>query len=202
MAREVVKNPMCPNSVEEAKNVSAAAASKAFSAVDEEKSAETSPLSSLCVEVGRHVPSPHNVPIIKRILQKHGDITNGSIIRSLEAKWAFLDLIGDVVNRLCNHTLETLSSHELQLIEANVADAVAVGFKVEWLQQRVDEIKAAKYQACSKELDELDIQIEAAKTSLMEMELRREDLARDVAAIKAKIEGKGFLGCTLSEGLL
>ncbi|KAE8038630.1 hypothetical protein FH972_011120 [Carpinus fangiana] len=87
-------------------------------------------------------------------------------------------------------------------MEANVADAVAVGFKVEWLQQRVDEIKAAKYQACSKELDELDIQIEAAKTSLMEMELRREDLARDAAAIKAKIEGKGFLGCTLSEGLL
>lgn len=201
MGLEVVKKPMSPNSVEETMNDSAVAASKALSEVDDE-SVQTSPLSSLCVEVDRHVRSPRNVPIIKRILQKHGDITMGSILRSLDAKLAFLDLIGDVVNRLCNHTLETLSSHEVQLMDEKVFDALAVGFSVEWLQQRLDEIKAAKYHACSKELDELDKQIEATKTSLLEMELRREDLARDFAAIKAEIKGKDLLGCDLSEGLL
>lgn len=184
----------------------AAAASKAFP-VDEASTSglavQTSPLSSLCVEVDRCVRSPHNGPIIKSILYKYGDITMGSRFRSMDAKLAFLELMADAVYRLSNLTFDTVSSHELQLIEANVADVLDAGFNVKWLQQRVDEvIEATKYEACCQKLNELDQQIEATKKSLMDMEQRRVVLARGVVAIKAQIEGKGILGCTLAEGLL
>ena len=181
-----------------------AAASKAFPVDDTSANGlAVQTLTSLCVEVDRRVRSPHNGPIIKSILYKYGDITMGSRFRSMDAKLAFLELMADAVYRLSNLTFDTVSSHELQLIEANVADVLDAGFNVKWLQQRVDEvIEATKYEACCQKLNELDQQIEATKKSLMDMEQRRVVLARGVVAIKAQIEGKGILGCTLAEGLL
>ena len=162
-----------------------------------------SPLSSLCVEVDKHVLSPHIGPIIKSILYKYGDITMGSTFRSMDAKLAFLELMADAVYRLSNLTLDTVSSHEIQLIEAKVADVLAAGFNVKWLKQRVDEVIAStKYQEYCMELDELDKQIEATKKSLVDMEQQRVVLAREVIAIKAQNERNGILGRTLAEGLL
>ncbi|KAA8515889.1 hypothetical protein F0562_019068 [Nyssa sinensis] len=122
----------------------------------------------------------------------------GSILKSVAAKSAILELVADVVNRLCNHTLKTLGSDELQLIEKHTADAVAVGFNLEWLQQRVNKVVAAsKYKVRLMELDELDQQIYAARKSLMEMELRHTVWMEEVADIKDEIEGKGFGGSSL-----
>nr|POE52496.1 hypothetical protein CFP56_35023 [Quercus suber] len=162
-----------------------------------------SPLSSLCVEVDKHVLSPHNGPIIKSILYKYGDITMGSTFRSMDAKLAFLELMADAVYQLSNLTLDTVSSHEIELIEAKVADVLAAGFNVKWLKQRVDEVIASiKCQEYCMELEELDKRIEATKKSLVDMEQQRVVLAREVIAIKAQNERNGILGRTLAEGLL
>ncbi|KAK3014535.1 LOW QUALITY PROTEIN: hypothetical protein RJ639_008309, partial [Escallonia herrerae] len=134
----------------------------------------TSPVPSLATGMTAFTLSAHNNLIIEQILSKYGDITNGSLLKSTAAKSTFLQLVADVVHRLCNHTVDTLGYGELQLIQTWTADAVAVGFHVDWLQQRVDKVVAAsKFHIRMTELEELGQQIDATKKSLMEMELRQ-----------------------------
>ncbi|KAK3001435.1 hypothetical protein RJ639_020923, partial [Escallonia herrerae] len=163
----------------------------------------TSPVPSLATGMTAFTLSPHNNLIIKQILAKYGDITNGSLLKSTAAKSTFLQLVADVVHRLCNHTVDTLGYGELQLIQTWTADTVAVGFHVDWLQQRVDKVVAAsKYHIHMTELEELGQQIDAAKKSLMEMELRQMVWRKEVVAFKVEFEGNDLCGANLGEGLL
>ncbi|KAK2991720.1 hypothetical protein RJ640_001223 [Escallonia rubra] len=163
----------------------------------------TSPVPSLATGMTAFTLSPHNNLIIKQILAKYGDITNGSLLKSTAAKSTFLQLVADVVHRLCNHSVDTLGYGELQLIQTWTADAVAVGFHVDWLQQRVDKVVAAsKYHIRMTELEELGQQIDAAKKSLMEMELRQMVWKKEVVAFKVEFEGNDLCGANLGEGLL
>ncbi|KAK2975780.1 hypothetical protein RJ640_014603, partial [Escallonia rubra] len=162
----------------------------------------TSPVPSLATGMTAFTLSPHNNLIIKQILAKYGDITNGSLLKSTAARSTFLQLVAGVVHRLCNHTVDTLGYGELQLIQTWTADAVAVGFHVDWLQQRVDKVVAAsKYHIRMTELEELGQQIDAAKKSLMEMELRQMVWKKEVVAFKVEFEGNDLFGANLVNNL-
>lgn len=147
--------------------------------------------------------SSQNGLIVKQIFDKYGDITKGSKIKSVAAKSGFLELVADTVQRLCNHTMKTLGLDELRFIEQHTGDALAVGFNVNWLHQRVEKIiSASDYHLHLMELDKLAKQIDDAKKSLMEMELRQMICMQEVAAIKGEMEENGFGESNLGDGLL
>ncbi|GMP62026.1 hypothetical protein CsSME_00024283 [Camellia sinensis var. sinensis] len=147
--------------------------------------------------------SSQNGVIVQQIFEKYGDITKGSKIKSVAAKSGFLELVADTVQRLCNHTMKSLGLDELQFIEQHTGDALAVGFNVNWLHQRVEKIiSALDYHLHLMELDKLAKQIDDAKKSLMEMELRQMICMQEVAAIKGEMEENGFGESNLGEGLL
>ncbi|THG18570.1 uncharacterized protein DDB_G0271670-like isoform X1 [Camellia sinensis] len=147
--------------------------------------------------------SSQNGMIVQQIFEKYGDITKGSKIKSVAAKSGFLELVADTVQRLCNHTMKSLGLDELQFIEQHTGDALAVGFNVNWLHQRVEKIiSASDYHLHLMELDKLAKQIDDAKKSLMEMELRQMICMQEVAAIKGEMEENGFGESNLGEGLL
>ncbi|CAL5401286.1 unnamed protein product [Camellia sinensis] len=147
--------------------------------------------------------SSQNGLIVKQIFGKYGDITKGSKIKSVAAKSGFLELVADTVQRLCNHTMKTLGLDELRFIEQHTGDALAVGFNVNWLHQRVEKIiSASDYHLHLMELDKLAKQIDDAKKSLMEMELRKIICMQEVAAIKGEMEENGFGESNLGDGLL
>ncbi|CAL5340300.1 unnamed protein product [Camellia sinensis] len=147
--------------------------------------------------------SSQNGVIVQQIFEKYGDITKGSKIKSVAAKSGFLELVADTVQRLCNHTMKSLGLDELQFIEQHTGDALAVGFNVNWLHQRVEKIiSASDYHLHLMELDKLAKQIDDAKKSLMEMELRQMICMQEVAAIKGEMEENGFGESNLGEGLL
>lgn len=110
--------------------------------------------------------------IIQCILRKHGDLSKGSIMKSTVMRSVVLQLVAEVVHWLSNHTIKTLGSDELQLLQRQTDDVVAVGFSLEWLQQRLRNISASsKYLECLMHLVSLGQQGDALKKSLMEMEL-------------------------------
>ncbi|CAK9188422.1 unnamed protein product, partial [Ilex paraguariensis] len=161
-----------------------------------------SPISEM-TDLNELTLSPHCGLIIKQISSKYGDITKGSILKSMAAKFPFLQLVAHTVHQLSNHTQDTLGSNELELIQTWTADAAAVGFQVDWLQQRVNQVTAAtKYHGHRMELDELGKQIDATIKCLMEMELREIVCKEELASIKAEMEGNDFSGSILSTGLL
>lgn len=141
--------------------------------------------------------------IIKSILDKHGDITKESIVKSLVVRLTLLQVVAEVVHRLCNHTINTLGYEELQLMQRLADDAAAVGFSVDWLQERLKKVAfASKYHEHLVNLDRLGEQINAAKKSLMEMELQQLVWKKEVDCMKVELEGMDFEGSNLGEGLM
>lgn len=141
--------------------------------------------------------------IIRSIFDKHGDITKQSVLKSLVMKSSFLLVVTEVVHRLCNHTLNSLSSYELQLMQSLIDDVAAVGFSVDWLRDRLKKVSAASkcHEHCV-HLKSLGEQINAVKKSLMEMELQQLVWEKEVDCLKVELEGDEFEGSNLGEGLI
>ncbi|KAL0379723.1 UNVERIFIED_CONTAM: Nuclear pore complex protein [Sesamum angustifolium] len=105
----------------------------------------------------------------------------GSILKSIEAKAAFLQLVAEVVERLHSHTLDTIGAHEMQVVQKWADDAAAVGFHVEWLQHRIKQVVAiSKYRDSLTQLNEIKEQIAAAKIALLEMQLQQIILKKEI----------------------
>lgn len=140
--------------------------------------------------------------IIKRILRKYGDISRGSMLKSVEAKTAFLQLVAEVAERLHSHTLDTIDAHELQVVQKLTDDAAAVGFNVNWLQQRITNIvKVSKYQDTLMRLNDISEKINVAKVTLLEMELQQMILKKEIDSMKAEMDSKELCRSNLCEGL-
>ncbi|KAG8391569.1 hypothetical protein BUALT_Bualt01G0201200 [Buddleja alternifolia] len=147
--------------------------------------------------------SIRNAHIIKQILRKYGDITNGSLLKSIEAKVAFLQLVAEVVERLHSHTLGTIGAHEIQVLQKWTHDATAVGFHVKWLQERIEKIVAmSKHQDHLMRLNEINQRINAAKIALSEMERQQMILRKEIDSMMAKMDRDEFCRSNLYEGLL
>lgn len=159
---------------------------------------------SLCTDMHDLTLSPQDAQrLIRAILGKYGDITKGSIVKSMVVRSTLLHLVAEVVHRLSNHTIKTLDSDELQLLQKWTDDAMAVGFSVEWLRQRLGKISAAsKYHERLVHLDKLGQQIDAVKKSLMEMELQQMVWKKEVDHMKIQLEGVDLEASNLGEGLI
>lgn len=141
--------------------------------------------------------------IVRSIFDKHGDITKQSVLKNLFVKSAFLLVVTEVVHRLCSHTVNSLRSDELQQMQSLVDDVAAVGFSVDWLQDRLKKVFAASkcHEHCV-HLESLSEQINAVKKSLMEMELQQLVWIKEVDCLKVELEGDEFEGSNLGEGLI
>lgn len=145
---------------------------------------------------------PGKAHLIKQILRKYGDITKGGILQSIEAKTALLQLVAEAVERLHSHTLDTIDAHEMQVIWKWADDAAAVGFHVEWLQQRIKKIVAiSKYRDSLMRLNEINEQIVAAKLALLELQLQQIILKKEIDPLKAEMDREDFCRSNLCEGL-
>ncbi|KAL9175920.1 hypothetical protein ABFS82_02G144400 [Erythranthe guttata] len=147
--------------------------------------------------------SPGRDNLIKQILRKYGDITKGSILKSIEAKKAFLQLVVEVVERLHSHTLDTLGAHEMHVIQKLTDDAATVGFHVDWLQQRIKKIVSiSKYRDSLMQLNDISEKINAAKIALLEMELQHMILKKEIDSMKAEMDMEELCVSNLCVGLL
>lgn len=183
-------------------------ASKASSVISEVRKsnaeAQTHSVFSCCSGLTNLTLSPSSGRmIIRSIFDKHGDITKRSVLKSSVMKSAFLLVVTEVVHRLCNHTMDSLCSDELQLMQSLVDDVAAVGFSVDWLRDRLKKVSAASkcHEHCV-HLESLGEQINAVKKSLMEMELQQLVWKKEVDCLKVELEGDDFEGSNLGEGLI
>lgn len=160
-------------------------------------------LASFCEDGNRLINSSLKGPIIRLILSKYGDITSECMLKSEDAKFKILELVADVVDRLCNNTIESLTEDEMKMIVAQTTDAAGVGFDVTWLQQRVDEVVAAfEYKSSQAKLNALGREINSARKSLKNMKKRHEVLSQKISAMDARMIINGLKHASLGEGLL
>ncbi|PIN21916.1 hypothetical protein CDL12_05370 [Handroanthus impetiginosus] len=146
--------------------------------------------------------TPKKAHLIKQIFGKYGDITEGSILKSIEAKRAFLQLVAEVLELLDTHSVDTIGSNEIQVIQKWTDDAAAVGFHVEWLQHRIKKIVTiSKYQHCLMRLNEISERVNAAKIALWEMELQQMILKEDADSMKTEMDRQDLCRSNLCEGL-
>ncbi|GFP80921.1 nuclear pore complex protein nup62 [Phtheirospermum japonicum] len=133
--------------------------------------------------------SSQKAHLLKQMFRKYGDITKGSMLKSVEAKTAFLQLVAEVVERLHSHNLDTIDAHEMQLMQKWIDDAASVGFHVVWLQQRIRKVVTVfKYKDSLMQLNEISKSINDAKIALLEMELKEMILKKEIDLMKAEMD--------------
>ncbi|XVF59695.1 hypothetical protein PTKIN_Ptkin07bG0296700 [Pterospermum kingtungense] len=82
-------------------------------------------------------------PILRNVMEKHGDIAANCIAETVEGRSFFLEKICEIMQTLQTTKFEDITQAEVKKMIALVGDLGRLNLDVEWLQKRLEEILEA-----------------------------------------------------------
>jgi hypothetical protein len=177
---------------------------------------------------GYHV-KPEYMPILRKIIGKHGDIAKNCIAKSVNYRSKLLELICEIISELDNKDVTNIKGKDLKKKISLVDEIKIMEVEVEWLRTRLTEILEARQilkqsGKLKEKFDSNKESIEIAESALQECEtakkklkaicdketLWKERLAKsqhestktyqEIKSAKSRV--KRFLNCSLVDDLL
>ncbi|TKY60190.1 Phospholipase protein [Spatholobus suberectus] len=135
---------------------------------------------------------PKFMPILRRILSKHGDIFKDSMVTTMTFQSIFLEVIGDIISELQDKGLHKITEDELHKMIGLANEMKNMKVNIEWLHLRLEEIFEArqilKQSGMLKEKKDSNKKvIEAVKTELEQYEAEKKALEAKFRSLLDKI---------------
>ncbi|XP_010412847.1 PREDICTED: MATH domain and coiled-coil domain-containing protein At3g58340-like [Camelina sativa] len=86
---------------------------------------------------------PSQVESVRRIFEKHPDIAVGFQVKNQHLRKTFMNFLVNVIETLCQ-SLQELSNEDLVEIDIGLTYLKDAGFKVDWLEKKLDQVKEKK----------------------------------------------------------
>ncbi|XVF59696.1 hypothetical protein PTKIN_Ptkin07bG0296800 [Pterospermum kingtungense] len=84
-----------------------------------------------------------SAPILRDVMEKHGDISMNCIVETVDGRSFFLEKLCEIMQTLQTTKFEDITQTEVKKMLALVADLGRVNLDVEWLRKRLEEIVEA-----------------------------------------------------------
>ncbi|XVE82552.1 hypothetical protein DITRI_Ditri16bG0014400 [Diplodiscus trichospermus] len=134
-----------------------------------------------------------SAPILRNVMEKHGDIAMNCIVETLESRSFFLEKICEIIQTLQTTKFVDITQTEVKKMLALVGDLGRVNLDVGWLQKRLEEILEAieliKQSSQFKESRKRSAQIiQESERALKRYEARILEHEAKIQALKEKAE--------------
>lgn len=80
---------------------------------------------------------------MRRIFEKHPDIAVGFQVKNQHLRTTFMNFLVNVIDSLCQ-SLQKLSNEDLVEVDIALTYLKDAGFKVDWLEKKLDQVKEKK----------------------------------------------------------
>lgn len=87
---------------------------------------------------------PEFIPILRNILNKHGDVFKNSMVSTTTLRSIFLGVICGIILELKDKVLHKITEDELHYIIAFVNEMKSMKVDIQWLLLRLEEILEAR----------------------------------------------------------
>lgn len=112
---------------------------------------------------------PELVPVLEKVWAKHGNILEGSAIRSSDTITMASESVAKVINILQNTSASNLSEEQMEYLVSTLSDLQLMQLKVDWLSPFVEKA-VALYK--SRQLAVALMELEKAKAHVEELKLK------------------------------
>ncbi|CAL9245924.1 unnamed protein product [Arabidopsis halleri] len=86
---------------------------------------------------------PSQVESVRRIFEKHPEIAVGFQVKNQHLRKTFMNFLVNVIETLCQ-SLQELSNEDLVEVDIALTYLKDAGFKVDWLEKKLDQVKEKK----------------------------------------------------------
>ncbi|CAD5326170.1 unnamed protein product [Arabidopsis thaliana] len=86
---------------------------------------------------------PSQVESVRRIFKKHPDIAVGFQVKNQHLRKTFMSFLVNVIETMCQ-SLQELSNEDLVEVDIALTYLKDAGFKVDWLEKKLDHVKEKK----------------------------------------------------------
>ncbi|KAH0874088.1 hypothetical protein HID58_071450 [Brassica napus] len=132
--------------------------------------------------------SPTVIESVKLIFERHPDIAEEFYAKNQHLRNACMTFLLSLVETLCQ-SLEKLSNEDL--VEADIALTYLkdAGFKVDWLEKKLDQLKdkKEKEKSCLARLQEIEEHLQKLKQQCSELDALAEDEKTDLSATRTAL---------------
>ncbi|XP_061349465.1 uncharacterized protein LOC133294738 [Gastrolobium bilobum] len=158
---------------------------------------------------------PESIPLLKKILNKHGDIAKNCTISTMKYRSTLLEMICDIFSELQDEDLGKIKEDNLQDMIALVNEMKNMKVDIGWLQMRLFQILEAKHilsqsstlkeaekknNAVAEKLRSIHAKETICKETLAKARDECTAIAATIADAKSKV--RRFHKCSLVDGLL
>lgn len=128
------------------------------------------------------------VESVKRIFERHPDIAEEFYAKNQHLRNACMTFLLSLVETLCQ-SLEKLSNEDL--VEADIALTYLkdAGFKVDWLEKKLDQLKdkKEKEKSCLARLQEIEEHLQKLKQKCSQLDALADDEKTDLSATRTAL---------------
>jgi hypothetical protein len=134
---------------------------------------------------------PEFMPILRKIINKHGDIAKNCIAKSVNYRSKLLELICEIISDFEKKNLSKIKESALKSKIGLVDEIKNMKVEVEWLRMRLAEVDDARdilkqFAILKEKTDDNRKLIEDAKSELVECEEQKKEVLEKLEAIRDK----------------
>ncbi|XP_010490171.1 PREDICTED: MATH domain and coiled-coil domain-containing protein At2g05410-like [Camelina sativa] len=140
------------------------------------------------IDVNGFYVLPSQVDSVKRLFEIHLDLASKFRPKNPHLKTAYMNFLLSLTETLCQSTQE-LSNEDLSDAGASLAYLKKAGFKLDWLEKKLDEIKEKKKkeEACLARLQEINEQLTPLKQKCLDLEAQIDKEKEELLAARAPL---------------
>jgi len=136
---------------------------------------------------------PELMPILRKIIGKHGDIAKNCVTKSVKFRSAFLEMICEIISDLDKKHVANIKGNDLKIKIGEVNDIKNLKVEVEWLHTRLTEILEARQilkqsGTLKDKKDSIRKFIEIAKSELKECEAEKKRVTDKLRELSEKLK--------------
>ncbi|EOA32652.1 hypothetical protein CARUB_v10015949mg [Capsella rubella] len=131
---------------------------------------------------------PSQVGLVKSLFERHQDIASKFRLKNPCLKMAYMNFLLSLTQTLAKSTQE-LSNDDLSGAGTALAYLREVGFKLDWLEKKLDEVKEKKKKevACLARLKEMDEELQPFKKKCLDIEAQMDKEKEELLAARAPL---------------
>ncbi|EOA32786.1 hypothetical protein CARUB_v10016095mg [Capsella rubella] len=125
---------------------------------------------------------------VKRLFERHQDIASNFRPKNPYLKTAYMNFLLSLTQTVCQSTLK-LSNDDLSDADAVLAYLREAGFKLDWLEKKLDEVKEKKKkeEACLARLKEIDEELLPYKKKCLDLNAKMDKVKEELSAARTPL---------------